>query len=205
VRQTPDGGYIIAGGSGDEHDPYSASGHPAGPSDKWKAYLVRTDSIGNMLWEGIYPTTSVGNNAAEYIGLTNDGGFIVFVDTDSQAPPDPNNFGFLKIAGGSGTGIHSPDVVLPDAFGLYQNYPNPFNPSTRITYALPVPSVVSLTVYNSQGSEVITLVDGHCEPGNHEIVWNGCSSTGETVAAGIYFAQLMTPAFSKAIKIVLVR
>ena len=99
VRQTPDGGYVLAGGSGDENDSYHASGHPAGPSDEWRAYLVRTDGEGNLLWEGIYPTTSdVGNNAAEYIGLTSDGGYIVFVDTDSQTPPEPSNFGFLKIA-----------------------------------------------------------------------------------------------------------
>jgi hypothetical protein len=99
VRQTPDGGYILAGGSGDENDSYYASGHPAGTSDEWKVYLVRTDGEGNLLWEGIYPTAGdVGNNAAEYIGLTSDGGYIVLVDTDSQAPPEPNNFGFLKLA-----------------------------------------------------------------------------------------------------------
>jgi len=99
VRQTPDGGYILAGGSGDEHDSYHGSGHPAGTSDEWKAYLVRTDGEGNLLWEGLYPTAGdVGNNAAEYIGLTRDGGYIVFVDTDSQTPPEANNFGFLKLA-----------------------------------------------------------------------------------------------------------
>jgi hypothetical protein len=99
VRQTPDGGYIIAGGSGDEHDPYSGSGHPNGTSDEWKVYLVRTDGEGNVLWEGIYPaTTGRGNNAAEYVGLTSDGGYIVFVDTDTQSPPERENYGFLKIA-----------------------------------------------------------------------------------------------------------
>ena len=50
VQQTPDGGFIIAGGSGDEH-PYSASGHAAGPSDEWKAYLVKTDArAGGSPW-----------------------------------------------------------------------------------------------------------------------------------------------------------
>lgn len=96
VRSTPDGGYIIAGGSGDEYS-YSASGHPARRSDEWKAYMVKTDGEGKLLWEGIYPSTSVGNNAAEYVALTDDGGFIVFTDTDSESPPAPNNFGFMKI------------------------------------------------------------------------------------------------------------
>jgi hypothetical protein len=96
VRQTPDGGYIVAGGSGDEYS-YSACGHPAGCSGEWKAYLVRTDGSGNLLWEGIYGDAGEGNNAAEYMGLTSDGGYIVFTDTDSQTPPPPNNFGFMKI------------------------------------------------------------------------------------------------------------
>jgi hypothetical protein len=97
VRATKDGGFIVAGGSGDEF-PYSASGHPAGPSDEWKAYLVKTDKDGNTLWDAVYPANSVGNNAAEFIALTKDGGYIVFTDTDSESPPPPNNYGFLKIA-----------------------------------------------------------------------------------------------------------
>ncbi|MHC4912477.1 MAG: beta-galactosidase GalB, partial [Planctomycetota bacterium] len=66
VQQTPDGGYVIAGGSGDEY-PYSESGHPAGPSDEWKAYLVKTDTDGNVQWQEVYPSTSEGNNAAEHV------------------------------------------------------------------------------------------------------------------------------------------
>jgi hypothetical protein len=204
VRQTPDGGYIIAGGSGDEYS-YSASGHPAGPSGEWKAYLVRTDSIGNMLWEGIYPTTSVGNNAAEYIGLTSDGGYIVFVDTDSQAPPDPNNFGFLKIAAESVAGTHTPGAIPPIDFGINQNYPNPFNPSTKIPYTLQRSGVVNLTIYDLQGSEVIRLVDGYTGRGNFEITWHGQSAAGEAVSSGIYFARLVTPRYSRAIKMVVMR
>ena len=48
VIQTPDGGFILCGGSGDEYS-YSESGHPAGPSDEWKIYLVRTDNKGDVL------------------------------------------------------------------------------------------------------------------------------------------------------------
>ena len=106
VRSTPDGGYGIAGGSGDEYS-YSARGHPSGPSGEWKAYLVKTSGDGNLLWEAVYPPTPVGNNAAEYVALTDDGGYIVFTDTDSQSPPAPNNFGFLKI---------EPDTIILSSY-----------------------------------------------------------------------------------------
>ena len=37
------------------------------------------------------------DNAGEYIGLTTDGGYIVFTDTDSAGTMRPNNFGFMKL------------------------------------------------------------------------------------------------------------
>jgi hypothetical protein len=106
VRTTPDGGYIICGGSGDEYS-YSAHGHPSGSSNEWKAYLVKVDRDGNLLWEAVYPAESVGNNAGEFIALTSNGGYVVFTDTDSESPPEPNNFGMLKVA---------PDQVVESQF-----------------------------------------------------------------------------------------
>ena len=99
VKQTPDGGFIIAGGSGDEY-PYSESGHPGGRSDLWRAYVVKTDADGNLMWEGLYGELE-GNNAGEYINLTSDGGYIVFTDSDTAGSMGSNNFGLMKIAPGT--------------------------------------------------------------------------------------------------------
>ena len=97
IRQTPDGGYVMAGGSGDEYD-YSENTHPTGSSDEWKAYVIKTDLNGALEWEAIYDDgPDNGNNAAEYIGLTKDGGYILFNDTDSTGEMEPNNFGFMKL------------------------------------------------------------------------------------------------------------
>ena len=70
------------GGSGDEQ--LLEDTHPAGSSDEWKAYVIKTDSNGDLEWEAVYDDgPDNGNNAAEYIGLTDDGGYILFTDTDS--------------------------------------------------------------------------------------------------------------------------
>ena len=106
VKQTPNGGYIIAGGSGDEY-PYSESGHPGGRSDLWRAYVVKTDANGNLMWEGLYGELE-GNNAGEYINLTSDGGYIVFTDSDTAGDMGANNFGLMKIAPD-----HVPDSLPP--------------------------------------------------------------------------------------------
>jgi hypothetical protein len=61
--------------------------------------VVKTDADGNVQWQDVYPPTSVGDTAGEYLGLTSDGGFIVFTDTiafDDTLGTDA--MGFMKIA-----------------------------------------------------------------------------------------------------------
>ncbi|MGB5847182.1 MAG: hypothetical protein WBH40_01775 [Ignavibacteriaceae bacterium] len=99
VRQTPDGGYVIVGGTGDEHK-YSESGSPFGASDIWKVFLVKVNPDGELEWQSVYGSNT-DNNAGEYLGLTNDGGYIIGTDSDSAGKEnyEPNNFGFMKISG----------------------------------------------------------------------------------------------------------
>lgn len=74
---------------------------------------------------------------------------------------------------------------MPGNFALAQNYPNPFNPATVIRYALPSAGNVKLTVYNSLGQRVETLVDGYLESGSHEVNFNAAGFT-----SGVYFYTL---------------
>jgi hypothetical protein len=200
VRQTPDGGYVICGGSGDEDDNYSGSDHYSGPSDEWKVYLVRTDGDGTMQWEGIYPTWSVGNNGGEYLGLTSDGGYIVFVDTDTQTPPDPNNFGFLKLGPDPVTGLNERSLKIPAIFALKRNYPNPFNPRTIITYELPITNDVQLTVYNLLGKRIVTLVSKKQTAGSHQVEWDASG-----YPSGIYMVMLKQGQYLDTSKIILMK
>jgi hypothetical protein len=199
VRQTTDGGYVVCGGSGDEYE-YSASGHPSGPSDEWKVYVVRTDSEGNTLWEGIYPGWSTGNNGGEYIDITSDGGYIIFVDTDSQTPPEPSNFGYLKTDPDPVTGIHEMMRKIAPKLALKQNYPNPFNPKTMINYQLPVTNDVTLTIYNLLGEKIATLISENQHAGNHQVEWD---ATG--FASGIYMVKLQQGLHHDNLKIVLMK
>ena len=56
------------------------------------------------------------------------------------------------------TGVVATKNLLPTTYSLEQNYPNPVNPSTSIRYELPHRSQVLLTVYNTLGQKVTTLV-----------------------------------------------
>lgn len=100
MRTLPGGGLIAGDGTGDEYG-YSANTHPSGTSDEWKSYVIRLDEDGKLIYEGIYggaegPDTV--NNAAEFVALTDDGGFVLFTDTDRDGETAPNNFGLVKLA-----------------------------------------------------------------------------------------------------------
>ena len=70
-------------------------------------------------------------------------------------------------------------------FQLSQNFPNPFNPNTTIRFALPQRSLVFLTVFNTLGQQVATLVHGEEEVGHHEVTFDGSG-----LSSGVYFYRL---------------
>jgi len=85
-----------------------------------------------------------------------------------------------------GTEVMSIDISTgPTSYRLYANYPNPFNPTTTIRFDLPYKSGVSVKVYNLQGREVMSLIDGNMEAGYHSVVWNADSQ-----ANGVYFIKM---------------
>ena len=94
------------------------------------------------------------------------------------------------------------DIVpdLPKEFVLSQNYPNPFNPSTTINYSLPKAGNVKLTVYNSIGSKVATIVNEYKPAGNYSIQFNGSN-----LASGIYLYRLESGDYSAVKKFVLLK
>ncbi len=79
------------------------------------------------------------------------------------------------------------DGKMPSVFSLSQNYPNPFNPRTTIQFSLPKRSNVSITIWNTIGQKIETLVDGEMESGIHRIVWNAGK-----YPSGIYWYRLET-------------
>ena len=78
------------------------------------------------------------------------------------------------------------DEYIVDSLELMQNYPNPFNPNTVIRYQLPASSDVKLSIYNTTGQLVRTLVNGEMPAGSHAITWDATDNSGQRVASGVY-------------------
>ncbi len=83
-----------------------------------------------------------------------------------------------------------PNADLPSVARLEQNYPNPFNAGTTIIFHLARRSGTTLTIHNTIGQSVATLVQEVREPGSHTVQWYGNDDRGRPVASGLYFARL---------------
>jgi endo-1,4-beta-xylanase len=91
--------------------------------------------------------------------------------------------------------IHKPIAETPQSFKLFGNYPNPFNPTTTINYQLPVPSYLTIKVFDLLGREVVTLVEGVRSAGSHSVTFDGSG-----LAGGVYLYQLKTSDFTETKK-----
>jgi hypothetical protein len=118
--------------------------------------------------------------------------FVALPDGTVVALPSAEADGLARLSGET--------PALPDEYSLSQNYPNPFNPSTVISFSLPKPGNVNLTVYNLLGQQVETLIDGPMEAGTHETFWDAGA-----YATGVYFYRLQTDDFVSTRKMMLVK
>jgi|GEM_PF-1369293 len=200
ISATSDGGCVY-GVWIDENDNYDI--------DENENYLVKLSSEGNTEYsksveQKVEYIHRVGRN--EFIYKTEDSSVITkVIDTGTElqevwvysfpqtgvirpiengfitAGIKDNNIYVFKAA--TGTGIE--DASFPSSTELYQNYPNPFNPSTEVSYSLKSEGMVTLTVFNTKGELVSTLVNEKKTVGNHTVNFNG-----KGLNSGIYFYKL---------------
>ncbi len=95
--------------------------------------------------------------------------------------------------------------VRPAGLSLEQNYPNPFNGRTSISYGLPKPGAVELTLYDLLGQPVRRLVSEYQGAGSYRIAWDGADDEGNQVASGVYLYRLKAGHQQRARRLVLAR
>jgi Secretion system C-terminal sorting domain len=89
----------------------------------------------------------------------------------------------------------------PFEFELADVYPNPFNPTATVSLTLPDASVLTLTVHDVLGREVVSLADGSFSAGHHSFTLNG-----ESLSSGVYFVRANATGFGTATqKVVLMK
>ena len=94
---------------------------------------------------------------------------------------------------------------IPSQYALSQNFPNPFNPVTSVNYQLPKRSHVTITIYNTLGQEIKTLLDDDQPAGFYTAHWDGTGNTGNRVVSGIYLYQIKAGDFVNVKKMAVVK
>lgn len=104
------------------------------------------------------------------------------------------------------TGINKVSKISLERRGLRFEciHPNPFRSHTTVTYILPKPDRIQLTIYNALGQRVSKLVDGFEQAGRKSLFWSGTDDKGDRVVPGIYIIKLVSSRDIEVRKIVLV-
>ena len=119
----------------------------------------------------------------DWLGLT-------FWQANSDPAPS-HGVGFVvdrvRVGVPLGTGV--PDVASSSVV-LGRAHPNPFGQRTTVSYSITTRAHVNARVVDVAGRVVRTLVDRTVEQGEHSLVWDGRTDSGERAASGVYFVRL---------------
>ena len=83
--------------------------------------------------------------------------------------------------------------------------PNPFNPRTTISFDLARAGRVRLECFDPAGRRVRSLLDVDLPPGQHRVPWDGKDGGGRSLASGVYFLRLTTPAGMETGRVLLIK
>lgn len=152
-------------------------------------YSTSTLDGENTIWELESPD-DLGNVVVEYLDYRTSDNTIA-VGTHGRGI-------FLGMP--AGTVDVDNDIKINSNYSLSQNYPNPFNPSTKINFNLSKAGNADLTIYNSLGEKVETLLNKDLPSGNYSIDFDGTR-----YASGIYYYKLSAGNFINTKKMILMK
>ena len=113
--------------------------------------------------------------------FSGDSTMLILIDHGNTGTPNDS-----IVISNEATGVNElKQLTIPKYFSLSQNYPNPFNPTTMLNYGIPEESYVHLTVYNTLGQLVASLVDAVRRGGLYQVRF-----TNPNLSSGIYFYRL---------------
>ena len=176
---------------------------------------------------GAFDATNIGELIEEIDAL--------LIALENQDPGDPDVSGsytdIISCADGINNGNGIPDddrcgggsaeadfadelldlETMVDEAAAFEGYkeptPNPFRDVTRMAYAVPGNAAmqVEVSIYNTSGQRVRTLVSGAKTAGRHEAIWDGRRDDGLEVPAGVYFYRLAIAGQTHVSRVVLMR
>lgn len=155
INATMDQGYIYAGQSRPD---------PEIPGTTYSGMIVKYDSEGNeMWWDYVYNSDCDGLFSARQLSQ---GGYIAAGIANSLTTSREGYLIRYEPEVGIEGGVGFPGTVQ---LGVL---PNPFASSLSISFNLPEPAQIELSIYDPSGRLVEDLVSGSLLAGEHNAIWN---------------------------------
>lgn len=170
VKQTTDGGYILLGTAGHAN------------TEEKDFYLIKTDELGNKLWEKNYGGT--GNDEGAAILQTTDGGYIIVGHTDSEGAglqdimllktDNGGNLVWKKIFGGTGIDLASSVQQTTDGGYIISGTTEGFTPPIHLADAYMLKTDGQLANFNGLGLSVAINKIQQVRPSKRLMAGLGC-------------------------------
>jgi len=180
VRESTDGGFIIAGNT-------SFLGGGGYHYDYW---IIKTDEDGGEIWDQTFGDYE--DDIARSVQETTDGSYIIAGYTNSYGA---GNSDCWLICLTSDT--ESENETIPINSKFLSNYPNPFNPTTKINFEIKEGETGILTIYNIKGQ---LIESKQFESGQRNYLWDASKQS-----SGIYLYKLKTESTIETRKMLLLK
>lgn len=217
LAYSSDGSRLFIVYSGVQLDTVNSTNYSADGSYNYNDIYEQYSDNGGATWSAprnltntptvdeIYPSVSrVGNsttNIAITYQLSECPGATSFTNTSTPICKVYQIYKRFNPETGGVIGINNVSSEVPSGFSLMQNYPNPFNPSTKIRFAVPKTSNVTIEVFDVTGKLVRTLAkDEMVTAGVKEVEFSAVN-----MASGVYFYTLKAGDFVQTKKMILIK
>lgn len=172
------------------------AGYSYGSGTQEDFATVKYNSNGDQQWAEIFNGDADSSDIAASLAIDQSGN----IYTSGYSYVTSSGFDFITIKYSQTVGVNQISGNLPEKFLLEQNYPNPFNPNTNIRYTIEEAGYTSLTVYNSVGIEISTLISENLQAGSYSAEFNA-----ENYPSGVYYYKLTSGDFTQVKKMILLK
>lgn len=165
------------------------------PNNNIRKFAIAKDNPDYLYYctgnDGIHYSVDAGSNWQKFEGEYN--------SRTTEIIPLLNENKYLIATHGDGVYVYDTTYTNSVFEKPYSNkgkclfvWPNPFKGSTKIKYFVKDPGFVNITVYDFQGREINTIVNVTKNIGEYELIWDSKDLRGKELAAGLYFARLIS-------------
>jgi hypothetical protein len=154
-------------------------------------YAQRVDGTGARQWmltNGVAICTAPNNQVDPTMASDGSGGaWVAWQDLRSG-----NEDIYATRVNPNGAPLSVPPAQMP----VWMTWPNPFFDRVAMSFVLPAAATVRTRVYDLGGRVVADLGSASLPEGPHQITWDGRTSEGRQLGAGIYFIRVEGSGFS---------